>query len=700
MQHRQRERPGAMRAVTGQSIAGWLLSPAASYLILAFGILFTAVTISAHFSLPRLLNLRQECRMSRMWPSYADYTHEIASPSGLAAKYRLLLYREGYLEPNPEAFPPSGLPALFIPGNAGSHGQVRSVASSSARQYWSHDYDSLVDGRPAVPRKEWEDRHGGVDWWTIDFKEDFSAFHGMTLAEQAVFVNEVIAFLRSTYSTANVTSIPILAHSMGGIVARLAGRLPSYVPRSIETIVTLSTPHAYPPIAYDRGVESVYSIIKPPSQASSHSPDDALIVSIAGGSIDIQVAPEPASLDLLPQWDPRNQLSLFTSAMPALWCSVDHLAIMWCDQLRTRVATGFLRAGLSNYTRMSVLEKRGIWLDTLGLPGEQEKHLPVNDLATLGTLIASIAVDEGQRAETYIILTNQAMSGGDEALYNILVCHSHGAGCEAISSRLWEMLPPSPKQPHVFPNAEKDYRRSGAALWQLKLDSRALRQSNVTQLQLRERVSGIQGAWIKHASSGSATTLQSRPVLLSSAGATIPNQDSGLYQKVSLTQLKHSLLAYDISFRMRSCRNTTDFSPMVRVSTRATKDHVYFPSLSGESDFSKTVSLLGLSPWMPDLAQHQSGWDIEVWYDGSSGCPTAVEEISVRLNKVATLGNLVMRYRTALIAVPFLTSSSGLIHLLNSKSADEAGECQSKSNGSEGTCCQRHFFSRVYESSN
>lgn len=46
-----------------------------------------------------------------------------------------------------------GLPVLFIPGNAGSSHQVRSIASSAARQYFSSPFvvSHEFTGRGAKP---------------------------------------------------------------------------------------------------------------------------------------------------------------------------------------------------------------------------------------------------------------------------------------------------------------------------------------------------------------------------------------------------------------------------------------------------------------------------------------------------------------------------------------------------------------------
>ncbi|CAD6885176.1 unnamed protein product [Tilletia laevis] len=303
------------------------------------------------------LGLSQQCRMSRMWPAYA--VHHPVSPSGLARKYSLFLYRERGSHGHPQDDRPRGTPALFIPGNAGHYAQIRSVASSSATQYYE-------DNGASMPKQEWARARGPVDWWTVHFNEDFSAFHSQTMLDQATYVNEVIAYLLELYapiSSHNVTSVPILAHSMGGVVARLLLDQPNYVPGSIDTIITLSTPHAFPPAPFDRGLESIYTRINRPAHLYSRQMLDAgnnatkqedvwrsfphfadvLLISIGSGALDTQITSESSSLALgspsLPAlWPSAQAISTFTSALPALWSSVGHVSMAWCDQLRERIA--------------------------------------------------------------------------------------------------------------------------------------------------------------------------------------------------------------------------------------------------------------------------------------------------------------------------------------------------------------------------
>lgn len=47
---------------------------------------------------------------------------------------------------------PSGQPTLFVPGNAGSYQQVRSIASSAARQFYSQPGERAADMAGSRPR--------------------------------------------------------------------------------------------------------------------------------------------------------------------------------------------------------------------------------------------------------------------------------------------------------------------------------------------------------------------------------------------------------------------------------------------------------------------------------------------------------------------------------------------------------------------
>lgn len=91
--------------------------------------------------------------MSYMSPSYLAQPQFNTSWTPLDKRYSLLLYREvGWEDDEVSSFSvspfslderidqPRGVPVLFIPGNAGSAHQIRSIASSATRQYYASPY--------------------------------------------------------------------------------------------------------------------------------------------------------------------------------------------------------------------------------------------------------------------------------------------------------------------------------------------------------------------------------------------------------------------------------------------------------------------------------------------------------------------------------------------------------------------------------
>ncbi|WFC99227.1 GPI inositol deacylase [Malassezia yamatoensis] len=331
--------------------------------------------------LAKLLDIGNGCRMAFMYPSYVSHNEALRlhsrSSSPVMAKYSLFEYREAGVRH--ELNGKQAIPALFIPGNAGSYGQARSIASSAANQYWKSAVPVTGPIRDEV-QEEWADSPGPVDWYTLDFNEDFSAFHGQTLRDQAFFVNEAVSYLQALYPALddgilrgeekNVTVL-LVGHSMGGIVARLTQRLANYVPRSIDTILTLSTPHAYPPVPFDRSVDQVYDQV---NEAWSLADEpEPLLMSIAGGVLDTQLSSDASSLSLARIQSPISRLSAYTSGLAMLWSSIDHLAVMWCDQLRFKVARGamldYRYYGRETEYRAQTtirMERREMWRKLLG----------------------------------------------------------------------------------------------------------------------------------------------------------------------------------------------------------------------------------------------------------------------------------------------------------------------------------------------
>lgn len=256
--------------------------------------------------------------------------------------------------------------------------------------------------------------HAGIrplDFFTVDFNEDFTAFHGQTLLDQAEYLNDAISFILSLYQTPSRSlrdshlpdpaSVIVVGHSMGGIVARTMLTMPNYRPKSINTILTLAAPHARPPVSFDGDIVRIYQTINDywrHSYTRKWAIDNPLwhvtLVSIAGGGLDTIVPSDLANVaSLVPE---THGFTVFTSSMPNVWTGMDHLAITWCDQARKSIVRALydvIDASRPTQTAPRAERMRGFkkWLLT-GLEDDAEKTISHAEPKTLLTLDEENAV--------------------------------------------------------------------------------------------------------------------------------------------------------------------------------------------------------------------------------------------------------------------------------------------------------------------
>jgi len=245
---------------------------------------------------------------------------------------------------------------LFIPGNAGSSHQVRSIASSATRQYFSSPYviSPEFSSRSSASRP--------LDVFAVEFNEDLSAFHGPTLLSERTYVLDAIRYILSLYPPN--TSVVVMGHSMGGVVA--TSLLPS---PDISAIVTMSTPHTLPPARFDNRIEDIYS--------TNHKrliSDPTPIVSICGGATDIMV---PSESCILPEPSSRGifRKTIFSSGMERCWTGIGHREMVWCHQARWQVARAALELSASAPSPSTPLS-RGLILDAWLRNGHEAPPTP------------------------------------------------------------------------------------------------------------------------------------------------------------------------------------------------------------------------------------------------------------------------------------------------------------------------------------
>ncbi|TLS28431.1 hypothetical protein PpBr36_01371 [Pyricularia pennisetigena] len=388
------------------------------------------VTVAGLFCLGLIvhsLNTRQldpkGCRMAWMHPSYHQLDEFDTEHTRFASKYSLYLYRDAGIDRDTKL---RGIPVLFIPGNAGSYRQVRSIASEAATHY--HDvvrHDEKALRRGARP----------LDFFSVDFNEDFTAFHGRTLLDQAEYLNEAVRYILSLYldprkseresGVPDPTSVIVIGHSMGGVVARTMLTMANYQANSINTILTMSAPHARAPVSFDGLMVRTYREINDYWRRAflKLSPrenplEQVTLVSVAGGGLDTIVPSDYASIESLVPG--THGFTVYTSSIPTVWTSMDHQAIMWCDQFRKVVSRALydivdIRRPSQTKGRSERMRKLKRWFLT-GMESNMERDSARSEASTL-LILDDTSNDIARQGERFVLREFGSKPGGKGRAY-------------------------------------------------------------------------------------------------------------------------------------------------------------------------------------------------------------------------------------------------------------------------------------------
>ncbi|KAK8466782.1 hypothetical protein PHAVU_008G148206 [Phaseolus vulgaris] len=314
------------------------------------------------------------CIMTYMYPTYIPIS---SSESISPVKYGLYLYHEGWkkIDFKEHLKKLSGVPVLFIPGNGGSFKQVRSLAAESDRAYQNGPLERSFYQEASLRAEE-----GGVDinlsgfqlpsqytsrldWFAVDLEGEHSAMDGAILEEHTEYVVYAIHKILDQYKVSHDTrtregaavsgsmpkSVILVGHSMGGFVARAAVIHPHLRKSAVETVLTLSTPHQSPPVALQPSLGHYFARVNSKwregykvqtTNTGRYVSDPVLsnvvVVSISGAYNDYQVRSKLTSLDnIVP---PTHGFMISSTAMKNVWLSMEHQAILWCNQLVVQVS--------------------------------------------------------------------------------------------------------------------------------------------------------------------------------------------------------------------------------------------------------------------------------------------------------------------------------------------------------------------------
>ncbi|KAG6720154.1 hypothetical protein I3843_03G046000 [Carya illinoinensis] len=399
------------------------------------------------------------CIMTYMYPTYIP----ISSLEGVSSeKYGLYLYHEGWkkIDFKEHLKKLSGIPVLFIPGNGGSYKQVRSLAAESDRAYQGGPLEHTFYQEASLTPEE-----GGVDfdvagfqlpnrytsrldWFAVDLEGEHSAMDGGILEEHTEYVvnaiHRILDQYRASYDVrekegaATSGSLPksvlLVGHSMGGFVARAAIIHPRLRKSAVETVLTLSSPHQSPPVALQPSLGHYFASVNQQwrkgyevetTRTGRFVSDPVLshvvVVSISGGYHDYQVRTKLESLDgIVP---PTNGFLISSTGMKNVWLSMEHQAILWCNQLVIQVSHTLLslidsRTGqpyanaqkrLAIFTRMlrSGIPPSFNWKMQSQLASQKLKHVSMKDVKHAAAACPSNVhwTDDGLERDLYIQTT-------------------------------------------------------------------------------------------------------------------------------------------------------------------------------------------------------------------------------------------------------------------------------------------------------
>ncbi|OZC10333.1 hypothetical protein X798_02640 [Onchocerca flexuosa] len=237
-----------------------------------------------------------------------DQTEDIRYPfSNDFSGYSTILYGEGEYSFNyMRTRQVSGLPIIFVPGNAGSSKQVRSLGSVL------HD------------KTESRNLPFTFDVFAVDFNEELSGLSGMYLERQIKYLELAVRHIWGMYSPPP-PGIIFVGHSMGGIVIRSLLLSVHFDLSRIAFIVTLGTPHKDAPMVFDWYLKNIYDRMHDSWRKHEKELANLLVLSVSGGLKD-HLVPEHFTLD-------NGIRHVSTTAVDGIELETDHVCIVWCNQL-------------------------------------------------------------------------------------------------------------------------------------------------------------------------------------------------------------------------------------------------------------------------------------------------------------------------------------------------------------------------------
>lgn len=560
-----------------------------------------------------------------------------------------------------------------------------------------------------------QDGTTSLDFFSVDFNEDFSAFHGQTILDQAEYLNDAVAYILSLYhdprrsqrdpGLPDPSSVILVGHSMGGFVARTMLTMSNYQSNSINTIVTMSAPHARPPVSVDAESVRTYKQVNDywrQAYTQKWASDNPLwhvtLISIAGGGLDTVVPSDFASLEsIVPS---THGFTVFTSGIPNVWTGADHIQTTWCVQLMKPIVRSIFssldvhRPGQTKprAERMRIFRR---WYLT-GMEDVVEKTLPHEEPSTLLTLednsnsvvslgdslvlrhfgragkpkahLLPVPLRSPQGPKSFNLLSDQRLEAPrTTAQIEVLFCSvfplQHGQSSTLFSMNMDLSGDASGSTRLACKNAASDViwlpasKRMSAHPYD-KAQPLSYLQYNLEELAEYQYVAVVDRAtepsqgWAIAAFNDKVdsvieTDLGLRRLLFFGLRVKLP-ATRPFVTEIKIPALHSSLLAFRLNLEKQACGDDAElFNPLLRQYLSEPHESKYFVNVKAAN-----VSLHGVAPFMPPPLHAQAvntGVTLQFWSDPT--CNSSIE-VAMNVDVPGSMGKLVMRYRMVFAAFP------------------------------------------------
>jgi hypothetical protein len=427
------------------------------------------------------------------------------------------------------------------------------------------------------------------------------------------------------------------------------------------------------------------------------------LVSIAGGGLDTVVPSDYASVEsLVPD---THGFTVFTSTIPSVWTSMDHQAILWCDQFRKVIAQAIYdvvdvhRATQTKprAERMRVFKK---WFLT-GMEGIAEKTAPRSDPTTLLTVDdnSDSIIAEGERLvlrtlgragtvrahlmpippsgspgmKRFTLLTDAKLDKpGEHGKLEVLFCSvipsqpsqswagfpsqvdlSKGTtgttrlACRNASPDVMSL--PASTAATRFPfymDGEREI--TPFSYLEYGVDDIAEHQFVAVVEKTTHPAAGfVIAEFSDHSLSHRTRSVSIRSLLMFGMKFHLP-AGRPMVSEMRVPSLQSSLLAYHLRISAQDCKGNEElFAPLMRQYLTEPYESKYFVNAH-----EATVSLHGVAPYVPPALTKKpedDGLSFQFWTDPTCGSDIRVE---LTVDAMGSLGKLYMRYRTVFAAFP------------------------------------------------